>query len=109
MQKLSGKMERIRTTALENNKNCTEEVIFQVKGQRQTKNTFEKKVFFALPFLVLKMGNGREKQADSEGGKNKMNRIEDVTNYITECDQRSWGSTCIRAWQTEKKSGADRI
>lgn len=28
--------------ALENNKNCTEEVIFQVKGQRQTKNTFEK-------------------------------------------------------------------
>ena len=49
MQKLSGKMERIRTT-LENNKNCTEEVIFQVKGQRQTKNTFEKKVFFACFF-----------------------------------------------------------
>ena len=24
--------------ALENNKNCTEEVIFQVKGQRQTKD-----------------------------------------------------------------------
>ena len=56
--------------ALENNKNCTEEVIFQVKGQRQTKNTFEKKVFLPA-FLVLKMGNGREKQADSEGGKNK--------------------------------------
>ena len=36
--------------ALENNKNCTEEVIFQVKGQRQTKNTFEKKVFFACFF-----------------------------------------------------------
>ena len=35
---------------LENNKNCTEEVIFQVKGQRQTKNTFEKKVFFACFF-----------------------------------------------------------
>ena len=29
---------------------CTEEVIFQVKGQRQTKNTFEKKVFFACFF-----------------------------------------------------------
>ena len=38
--------------ALENNKNCTEEVIFQVKGQRQTKNTFEKKVFFACFFSV---------------------------------------------------------
>ena len=36
--------------ALENNSNCTEEVIFQVKGQRQTKNTFEKKVFFACFF-----------------------------------------------------------
>ena len=46
MQKLSGKMERIRTTLW----NCTEEVIFQVKGQRQTKNTFEKKVFFACFF-----------------------------------------------------------
>lgn len=33
------------------------------------------------------MGNGHEKQADSEGGKTKMNRIEDVTNYITECDK----------------------
>ena len=33
------------------------------------------------------MGNGQEKQADSEGGKTKMNRIEDVTNYITECDK----------------------
>ena len=31
-------------------KYCTEEVIFQVKGQRQTKNTFEKKVFFACFF-----------------------------------------------------------
>lgn len=56
--------------ALENNKNCTEEVIFQVKGQRQTKNTFEKKVFLPA-FLMPKMGNGHEKQADSEGGKNK--------------------------------------
>ena len=53
--------------ALENNKNCTEEVIFQVKGQRQTKNTFEKKVFFAC-FFSAQNGNGREKQADSEGG-----------------------------------------
>ena len=44
--------------------------IFQVKGQRQTKNTFEKKVFLPA-FLVPKMGNGHEKQADSEGGKNK--------------------------------------
>ena len=26
---------------------------------------------------MLKMGNGHEKQADSEGGKTKMNRIED--------------------------------
>ena len=34
-----------------------------------------------------KMGNGHGKQADSEGGKTKMNRIEDVTNYITECDK----------------------
>ena len=42
----------------------------QVKGQRQTKNTFEKKVFLPA-FLVPKMGNGHEKQADSEGGKNK--------------------------------------
>ena len=33
------------------------------------------------------MGNGHEKQADSEGGKTKMNRIEDVTDYITECDK----------------------
>ena len=38
-------------------------------------------------FLMLKMGNGHEKQADSEGGKTKMNRIEDVTDYITECDK----------------------
>ena len=36
---------------------------------------------------MLKMGNGHEKQADSEGGKTKMNRIEDVTDYITECDK----------------------
>ena len=36
---------------------------------------------------MLKMVNGHEKQADSEGGKTKMNRIEDVTNYITECDK----------------------
>ena len=36
---------------------------------------------------MLKMGNGHEKQADSEGGKKQMNRIEDVTNYITECDK----------------------
>ena len=62
MQKLSGKREGKTIQphgtgisgghALENNKNCTEEVIFQVKGQRQTKNTFEKKVFFACFFSV---------------------------------------------------------
>ena len=46
-----------------------------------------KKKYYLPAFLVLKMGNGREKQADSEGGKTKMNRNEDVTNYITECDK----------------------
>ena len=43
--------------------------------------------YFLPAFLMLKMGNGQEKQADSEGGKTKMNRIEDVTDYITECDK----------------------
>ena len=37
-----------------------------------------------------------------------MNRIEDVTNYITECDKEV-GEALALAWQTEKKSGADRI
>ena len=38
-----------------------------------------------------------------------MNRIEDVTNYITECDKEVGEALAVRAWQTEKKSGADRI
>lgn len=41
---------------LENNKDCTEEVIFQVKGQRQTKNTFERKSIFCLLFLRKSWG-----------------------------------------------------
>ena len=31
--------------------------------------------------------SGKRTEADSEGGKTKMNRIEDVTDYITECDK----------------------
>ena len=36
----------------------------KLSGKRERK-------YFLPVFLVLKMGNGREKQADSEGGKNK--------------------------------------
>ena len=43
MQKLSGKMERIQDDALENNKNCTEEVIFQVKRTRGRRKTLLEK------------------------------------------------------------------
>lgn len=49
MQKLSGKRNEFGRRSGEQ-LDCTEEVIFQVKGQRQTKNTFEKKVFFACFF-----------------------------------------------------------
>ena len=48
-KKLSGKRNRFGQHSGEQY-DCTEEVIFQVKGQRQTKNTFEKKVFFACFF-----------------------------------------------------------
>ena len=41
------------------------------KRTEADKKTLLKRKYFLPAFLVLKMGNGREKQADSEGGKNK--------------------------------------
>ena len=72
---------------------------------------------------MLKMGNGQEKQADSEGGKTKMNRIEDVTDYITECDKEVGKaleeleggavhvvSNALRMkWQMRNRSGFHRV
>ena len=69
------------------------------------------------------MGNGQEKQADSEGGKTKMNRIEDVTDYITECDKEVGEaleeleggavhvvSNALRMkWQMRNRSGFHRV
>ena len=82
-----------------------------------------KRKYFLPAFLVLKMGNGREKQADSEGGKTKMNRIEDVTDYITECDKEvgkaleelEGGAVHVvpnalrMKWQMRNRSGFHRV
>ena len=70
MQKLSGKMERIRTTLWRTIRIVPKKKTYRKKDRGRQKTLLKRKYFFPA-FLVLKMGNGREKQADSEGGKNK--------------------------------------